>query len=192
MMNTRDQGRRWLAPDHPSLTYTAHVHIDRDATLREPRRHSGFATSTTPAFARAPLGCSPSMPGTKPKTSPHTSSVESRKKSMANAKRDIGQEILDGILELRARRNGPRYRDSFRCGHSRGHGAFAGAFRSTTRGVGAHLAGMGTGAPRTFGCSTDAAADCQSQSKGASRSGSGFDRPRLSNPQGVTKSTVGK
>jgi len=101
MMNTRDQGRPWLAPDHPSLTYTAHVHIDRDATLRERRRHSGFATSTTPAFARAPFGCSPSMPGTKPKTSPRTSSGGSRKKSMVNTNRDIGQEILDGILELK-------------------------------------------------------------------------------------------
>jgi hypothetical protein len=54
------------------------------------------------------------------------------------------------------------------------------------------LQGMGTGAPRTFGCSANAAVDGPSQSKGASRGGSGFDRPGLSNPQGVTKSTVGK
>src|SRR6476646_9640864 len=41
------------------------------------------------------------MRRTKPKTSPPTSSAASRKKSMADNKRDIGQEILDGILEIK-------------------------------------------------------------------------------------------
>jgi putative transcriptional regulator len=60
-----------------------------------------YASSITRAFTLAPFGCSPSMQRTKPKTSPRTSSGESRKKSMVKTRRDIGQEILDGILELK-------------------------------------------------------------------------------------------
>src|ERR1700716_3749997 len=41
------------------------------------------------------------MRKTKPKASPRTSSGASRKKSMANSKRDIGREILEGILQLK-------------------------------------------------------------------------------------------
>jgi putative transcriptional regulator len=41
------------------------------------------------------------MQRTKPKTSHRTSFGASRKKSMAKPRRDIGQEILDGILEIK-------------------------------------------------------------------------------------------
>src|SRR5258708_79776 len=42
------------------------------------------------------------MRKTRPRTSRRESSKESRGKSMAKAKRDVGREILEGILELKA------------------------------------------------------------------------------------------